>query len=64
MSRLELQGSGIQWDNMQMVAWHFSFDWACYMMLIDAAIYFIIGWYVRHVFPGWLKMFMFFKQEH
>ncbi|KAK2156997.1 hypothetical protein LSH36_201g05094 [Paralvinella palmiformis] len=52
MSRLELQGSGIQWDNMQMVAWHFSFDWACYMMLIDAAIYFIIGWYVRHVFPG------------
>lgn len=29
-----------------------SFGWLCWLMLIDSIIYFIIGAYVRMVFPG------------
>lgn len=29
-----------------------SFGWLCWLMLIDSIIYFIIGVYVRMVFPG------------
>lgn len=29
-----------------------SFGWLCWLMLIDSTLYFIIGAYVRVVFPG------------
>lgn len=34
-----------------------SFGWFCWVMLIDSIIYFIIGVYVRMVFPGKRRMF-------
>ena len=49
----EVQGVGIQWDNVEQEATeNFTFSWILYMMLIDSAIYFIIGWYFRQVIPG------------
>ncbi|XP_064634814.1 uncharacterized protein LOC135492321 isoform X3 [Lineus longissimus] len=54
VSRYEEMGVGIQWDNIYDVypGEIITFSWACIMMVIDGAIYFIIGWYVRNVFPG------------
>lgn len=34
-----------------------SFGWLCWLMLIDSIIYFIIGAYIRMVFPGVIRMF-------
>lgn len=34
-----------------------SFGWLCWLMLIDSIIYFIIGAYIRMVFPGMIRMF-------
>lgn len=34
-----------------------SFGWLCWLMLIDSIIYFIIGAYIRMVFPGVTRMF-------
>ncbi|XP_075037484.1 glucosylceramide transporter ABCA12 [Mixophyes fleayi] len=53
--RFEEQDEGIQWHNMYdspTLNDTFSFGWLCWMMLIDAMIYFVIGWYIRIVFPG------------
>ncbi|XP_077128378.1 glucosylceramide transporter ABCA12 [Ranitomeya variabilis] len=53
--RYEEQDEGIQWHNMYtspMASDTFCFGWLCWIMLIDAMIYFIVGWYIRIVFPG------------
>lgn len=46
---------GIQWSNSYvspMAGDTASFGWLCWLMLIDSILYFIIGAYIRTVFPG------------
>ncbi|XP_040213417.1 ATP-binding cassette sub-family A member 12 [Rana temporaria] len=53
--RFEEQNEGIQWHNMYTSTTlndSFSFGWLCWIMLIDSMIYFMIGWYIKIVFPG------------
>ncbi|XP_069839304.1 glucosylceramide transporter ABCA12 isoform X2 [Dendropsophus ebraccatus] len=53
--RYEEQDEGIQWNNMYtspVINDTFCFGWLCWIMVIDALIYFIVGWYIRIVFPG------------
>ena len=45
----ELDSSGTIWISRE---GGFNFSWCCYMMLIDSAIYFLLGWYLRTAFPG------------
>lgn len=55
VSALELAGVGVQFDlpeDAMLREDHWLFTWCCYMMLIDSAIYGLIGWYISHVFPG------------
>ncbi|XP_061204119.1 glucosylceramide transporter ABCA12 [Neopsephotus bourkii] len=55
IARYEAQGIGLQWDNMcksPMIGDNTSFGWMCWLILIDSFIYFILGWYIRNVFPG------------
>ncbi|CAM5090301.1 unnamed protein product [Natator depressus] len=55
IARYEEQGIGLQWDNMYsspMSGDNTSFGWMCWLILIDSFIYFILGWYIRNVFPG------------
>ena len=52
IAQLEQRGTGLQWDNMDFKEGGFNFSWCCYMMLIDSAIYFLLGWYLRTAFPG------------
>ncbi|KAM9287173.1 glucosylceramide transporter ABCA12 [Morus bassanus] len=55
IARYEAQGVGLQWDNMYkspMIGDNTSFGWMCWLILIDSFIYFILGWYIRNVFPG------------
>ncbi|XP_035829835.1 uncharacterized protein LOC101860234 [Aplysia californica] len=53
LAYLEESGSGVQWDNIdQDVMRDFNMSFAMVMMLIDSAIYFLVGWYVRNVKPG------------
>ncbi|XP_029463774.1 ATP-binding cassette sub-family A member 12 [Rhinatrema bivittatum] len=55
ISRYESQNIGIQWNNMYtspVVMDETSFGWFCWLLVIDSFIYFIIGWYIRMVFPG------------
>uniref|UniRef100_A0A8C3HPH6 ATP binding cassette subfamily A member 12 n=1 Tax=Chrysemys picta bellii TaxID=8478 RepID=A0A8C3HPH6_CHRPI len=55
IARYEEQGIGLQWDNMYsspMTGDNTSFGWMCWLILIDSFIYFILGWYIRNVFPG------------
>ncbi|XP_074551593.1 glucosylceramide transporter ABCA12-like [Halichoeres trimaculatus] len=55
ISRYESQGEGIQWSNSYtspIAGDGASFGWLCWLMLIDAILYFIIGAYIRMVFPG------------
>ncbi|XP_010120287.1 PREDICTED: ATP-binding cassette sub-family A member 12 [Chlamydotis macqueenii] len=55
IARYETQGIGLQWDNMYkspMIGDNTSFGWMCWLILIDSFIYFILGWYIRNVFPG------------
>ncbi|XP_030613266.1 LOW QUALITY PROTEIN: ATP-binding cassette sub-family A member 12 [Archocentrus centrarchus] len=54
-SRYEAQGEGMQWSNSYtspLAGDTGSFGWLCWLMLIDSIIYFIIGAYIRTVFPG------------
>uniref|UniRef100_A0A3Q1B3N0 ABC transporter domain-containing protein n=1 Tax=Amphiprion ocellaris TaxID=80972 RepID=A0A3Q1B3N0_AMPOC len=54
-SRYEAQGEGIQWSNSYtspLAGDTASFGWLCWLMLIDSILYFIIGGYIRMVFPG------------
>jgi len=34
-----------------------SFGWLCWLLLIDSVVYFIIGIYIRMVFPGMCELF-------
>ncbi|KAM9804931.1 glucosylceramide transporter ABCA12 [Neosynchiropus ocellatus] len=55
MTRFESQGDGIHWSNSYtspIAGDDASFGWLCWLMLIDSILYFIIGAYVRAVFPG------------
>ncbi|KFW06742.1 ATP-binding cassette sub-family A member 12, partial [Eurypyga helias] len=55
IARYEAQGIGLQWDNMYkspMIGDNTSFGWMCWLILIDSFIYFLLGWYIRNVFPG------------
>uniref|UniRef100_A0A4W3JZ35 ABC transporter domain-containing protein n=1 Tax=Callorhinchus milii TaxID=7868 RepID=A0A4W3JZ35_CALMI len=52
---LEGDETGIQWHNMYEFAvdgQNLSFAWICWIMVIDTMIYFVIGWYLRNIFPG------------
>uniref|UniRef100_A0A3Q3JQ42 ABC transporter domain-containing protein n=1 Tax=Monopterus albus TaxID=43700 RepID=A0A3Q3JQ42_MONAL len=53
--RYENQGEGIQWSNSYtspLAGDTASFGWMCWLMLIDSILYFLIGVYIRMVFPG------------
>lgn len=53
--RFEEQGLGLQWDNIgksPMEGDEFSFLLAMKMMLLDAALYGLLAWYLDQVFPG------------
>ncbi|KAG8559120.1 hypothetical protein GDO81_017250 [Engystomops pustulosus] len=53
--RYEEQDEGMQWHNMYtspVINDNCCFGWLCWMMVIDAMIYFIVGGYIRIVFPG------------
>ncbi|XP_036965803.1 ATP-binding cassette sub-family A member 12 isoform X3 [Acanthopagrus latus] len=55
VSRYEAQGEGIHWSNSYsspVSGDTASFGWLCWLMLIDSLLYFIIGAYIRKVFPG------------
>ncbi|XP_058249175.1 uncharacterized protein abca12 [Hemibagrus wyckioides] len=55
ITRYEKQEEGIQWHNMYLspVAGDTaSFGWLCWLLLIDSVIYFLLGAYIRTVFPG------------
>uniref|UniRef100_A0A8C4EJC6 ATP-binding cassette, sub-family A (ABC1), member 12 n=1 Tax=Dicentrarchus labrax TaxID=13489 RepID=A0A8C4EJC6_DICLA len=55
ISRYEAQGEGIHWRNSYtspIPGDTASFGWLCWLMLIDSILYFIIGVYIRMVFPG------------
>ncbi|KAM4561502.1 glucosylceramide transporter ABCA12 [Fundulus diaphanus] len=55
ISRYETQGEGIQWSNSYsspIAGDTASFGWLCWLMLIDSLLYFLIGAYIRMVFPG------------
>uniref|UniRef100_A0A665XAW7 ATP-binding cassette, sub-family A (ABC1), member 12 n=1 Tax=Echeneis naucrates TaxID=173247 RepID=A0A665XAW7_ECHNA len=55
VSRYESQGEGIHWSNSYtspIASDTASFGWLCWLMLIDSILYFIIGAYIRMVFPG------------
>ncbi|CAJ1079858.1 uncharacterized protein abca12 [Xyrichtys novacula] len=55
MSRYESQGEGIQWSNSYtspISGDTASFGWLNWLMLIDSILYFIVGAYIRMVFPG------------
>ncbi|XP_026563515.1 ATP-binding cassette sub-family A member 12 isoform X1 [Pseudonaja textilis] len=55
IARYEEQGIGLQWDNINVSPIsgdNTNFSWMCWLILIDSFIYFILGWYIRNVFPG------------
>lgn len=55
LARFETQGVGIQWENVwqsPMAEDSMNFGYAGLMMLFDAMLYFIIGWYIANVHPG------------
>ncbi|KAI7808566.1 uncharacterized protein abca12 isoform X2 [Triplophysa rosa] len=55
ITRYEKQEEGIQWNNMYvspLAGDTTSFGWLCWLLLIDSGLYFIIGIYIRMVFPG------------
>ncbi|XP_054847700.1 ATP-binding cassette sub-family A member 13 [Eublepharis macularius] len=55
LTLLEGQEQGIHWNNIyQPLAkgGPLTFGWACWMILFDSVIYFIVGWYFSNVIPG------------
>lgn len=53
--RFEEQGLGLQWGNIgksPVEGDEFSFLLAMKMMLLDAALYGLLAWYLDQVFPG------------
>lgn len=65
MTRFEVQGVGMQWNNL----WHspmqgdtMNVGTAMIMMAVDSLIYFLIAWYISHVHPRkllWLNAIQF-----
>ena len=55
LARFETQGDGIQWQNIwqsPMAEDTMNFGNATLMMMFDALLYFLIGWYISNVFPS------------
>ncbi|KAG8436753.1 hypothetical protein GDO86_007731 [Hymenochirus boettgeri] len=55
LSRYEEQGLGLQWGNIRrspVEGDEYSFLFSIFMMLFDALVYWILAWYIDHVFPG------------
>ncbi|XP_032422830.1 ATP-binding cassette sub-family A member 12 [Xiphophorus hellerii] len=55
ISRYEAQGEGIQWSNSYtspIAGDTATFGFLCWFLLIDSLLYFLIGAYIRTVFPG------------
>ncbi|XP_078506456.1 retinal-specific phospholipid-transporting ATPase ABCA4 [Lissotriton helveticus] len=55
LSRYEEQGLGLQWGNIRaspVEGDQYSFLFSIVMMLIDAFLYWVLAWYIDHVFPG------------
>ncbi|KAM5322049.1 retinal-specific phospholipid-transporting ATPase ABCA4 isoform 2-T2 [Glossophaga mutica] len=55
LARFEEQGLGLQWSNIgnsPVEGDEFSFLMSMKMMLLDAALYGLLGWYLDQVFPG------------
>uniref|UniRef100_A0A8C3WDA4 ATP binding cassette subfamily A member 4 n=1 Tax=Catagonus wagneri TaxID=51154 RepID=A0A8C3WDA4_9CETA len=55
LARFEEQGLGLQWSNIgnsPMEGDEFSFLMSMKMMLLDAALYGLLAWYLDQVFPG------------
>ncbi|XP_054609148.1 retinal-specific phospholipid-transporting ATPase ABCA4-like isoform X2 [Dunckerocampus dactyliophorus] len=55
LSRYEEQGLGLQWDNIRTSPLEkdsYSFLTSILMMLLDAALYAVLAWYLDNVFPG------------
>lgn len=55
LARFEEQGVGLQWDNIghsPMEGDEFSFLMSMKAMLLDAALYGSLAWYLDQVFPG------------
>ncbi|EGW11254.1 Retinal-specific ATP-binding cassette transporter [Cricetulus griseus] len=56
--RFEEQGLGLQWDNIgksPMEGDEFSFLLSMKMLLLDAALYGLLAWYLDQVFPGGMQ---------
>ncbi|XP_066453464.1 retinal-specific phospholipid-transporting ATPase ABCA4 [Eleutherodactylus coqui] len=55
LSRYEEQGIGLQFGNIRkspVEGDKYSFLLSIFMMLFDALVYWILAWYIDHVFPG------------
>ncbi|XP_039258702.2 phospholipid-transporting ATPase ABCA1-like isoform X1 [Styela clava] len=55
VSSYEMTGKGIQfsnWDKNPVPEEQYTFVTSIIMMLVDAAIYFVLTWYVENVYPG------------
>ncbi|XP_068185436.1 glucosylceramide transporter ABCA12 [Antennarius striatus] len=55
VSRYENLGEGIQWSNSYsspISGDTASFGWLCWLLFIDSILYFLMGAYIRMVFPG------------
>ncbi|XP_063284424.1 retinal-specific phospholipid-transporting ATPase ABCA4 isoform X2 [Pelobates fuscus] len=55
LSRYEEQGLGLQWGNIRkspVEGDEYSFLFSIFMMLFDAFVYWVLAWYIDHVFPG------------
>ncbi|XP_053326101.1 retinal-specific phospholipid-transporting ATPase ABCA4 [Spea bombifrons] len=55
LSRYEEQGLGLQWGNIRkspVEGDEYSFVFSIFMMLFDAFVYWLLAWYIDHVFPG------------
>lgn len=54
-AKYEQQGVGIQWSNMSRSpegGESYTFSLSIVMMLVDAALYWTLTWYIENVFPG------------
>lgn len=54
-AKYEQQGVGIQWSNMSQSpegGGAYTFSLSIIMMLVDAALYWTLTWYIENVFPG------------
>lgn len=65
-AKYEQQGVGIQWSNMNRSPEDdkgYTFTLSICMMLIDAALYWTLTWYIENVFPGGRNSFAAFSAD-